>query len=257
MIASATALISAADSAQPFSFATNILDLACGPGTLTSELIETCGALPPGSKITALDASPLMIQQVSAKRSERTIAEPQSRWSKVDVLVGDAQDLSPIPDNNYSHILAGLILFLLPQPEKALAECYRVLKSDGVLVLSCWPSSDWQSLMQLSSKVRPDQPNYDIPKAWRNEESVKALVGESGFKDLHTHTVEIHAAYEDAKSVCGWIIGNMPGLQAVIGDFSVQDKQELDRTMVEWLVEKSGTSTGVLTGQCLICVGRK
>ena len=259
VIASAQLLLSAANDSAPFSSATQILDLGCGPGTLTSELLNLyVGSLPPEVRITAVDASSAMIEQVlHVKAEQSSMHGPQSLWNKVDAQEDDAQNLSTIPDSACSHVLAGLLLFLLPDSDKALAECRRVLQSNGVLALTCWPRSDWQSLMRLLVEVRPDKAVYDVPAAWRSEGSIKVIIEKAGFADVRVHTVEVSAEYSDPDELCRWIVQSMPGLRALIHDFTEDDEERLVRVMAAWLQERNGPATGAVRGECIICTAKK
>ena len=98
----------AAHHALPLNYATRILDLGCGPGILTSELIESyANSLPQDVKIVALDSAPQMIKQVSEIKRDSA-----GRWDNVEAIADDAHDLSSIPGDRYSHILAGLVLLV-------------------------------------------------------------------------------------------------------------------------------------------------
>ena len=205
-----------------------------------------------------MDASSAMIEQVAHVKAEQvSMHGPQSLWNKVDTQEDDAQNLSTIPGGSFSHVLAGLLLFLLPDSDKALAECRRVLHSNGVLALTCWPRSDWQSLMGLLVEVRPNKPVYDIPAPWRSEGSIKILVEKAGFGDVRVHTAELSAEYSDPDTLCRWIVQNMPGLRALIQDFTEDEEEKLARIMVAWLQEKNGPAAGVVRGECIICTAKK
>ena len=259
VLESARALLSAGDGTVTYSKATHILDLGCGPGTLTAELIDGySSSLPTSVKILGLDSSAAMLEQFSAAKDKKIKASDSvDLWNNVAVEVANAQELSSIPDNEFSHILAGIIFFHLPDSSKALAESHRVLKSGGVLALSCWPSSDWQSLMQLVSVIRPGRPTYNVPLQWRTEESVSKHVEATGFVDVTVRTCEVSAKYEDAVAFSDWIVDKMPGLQSALSDFSHEEKTRLKALMVSWLEKKDGIDGGVATGDCLICTARK
>ena len=259
MIASAQQLLSAGDKALRFSSATHILDLGCGPGTLTTELIAGHSAsLPADVEITTLDSSVDMTAQVLAFKAREIEKDgPTSLWNRVNTANGDAQNLSSISDNTYSHILAGLMLFLLPDSAKALAECHRILKPGGVLALSCWPKTDWQALMSLLPEVRPDKSVYSVPPSWRNEESVSRLVRSAKFRDVAVETGEVRANYADPALFCGWIVDKMPGLQPALADVSAEDKDRLKKVMVSWLERRENSSANVAKGQCLVCMATK
>lgn len=97
-----------------------ILDAACGPGKYAEELIEQ------GAEVTGIDLSEEMI-----------------KWAKVrngDIGHFYIQDMSqPLveeSDESYDGIISGLAMHYIEDWTLTLGEFHRVLRSDGVLVLS-------------------------------------------------------------------------------------------------------------------------
>ena len=223
-------------------------------------LIDSYSAsLPSEVEIVALDSSADMLNHVSSLRARQieVRGSEQSLWNKVKTVESDAHDMALLPNDSFSHIIAGLVLFLLPDPPKALAECRRILARGGILTLSCWPTSDWQDLMRLVPRIRPDKAAYDVPSSWRNAEGVSKIVEQAGFGNAIVDTSEARASYDDPRRFCAWIVDFMPGLQKSLADFSDAERDDLKAAMVDWLEAKNGPGPGVVTGQCLVCTVRK
>jgi len=125
------------DSALPFSSATAILDVGCGPGTAVALLVNEYGSqIPSSARLIASDFSKGMVEALNQRKKER---EGESEvWKRLETAVYDAQDLSGGKDGDISHIMASLVYFMLPNPRKGLEEARRVLKPDGVLALTSW-----------------------------------------------------------------------------------------------------------------------
>jgi phosphatidylethanolamine/phosphatidyl-N-methylethanolamine N-methyltransferase len=98
----------------------SVLEVATGTGNLALGLASTY------MRIDAIDFAPKMI----------AIAENKARQKKIDnvrFLVEDAGRM-PFPSESYDVVIIANALHIMPEPEKALREIYRVLKKDGVLI---------------------------------------------------------------------------------------------------------------------------
>lgn len=100
-----------------------LLDVGCGPGTITVWLAK---AVSPGD-VVGTDLQPTQVEQARAVAAERGIAN-------VRFEVGDAYRL-PFPDRSFDAILAHAVLMHLREPVRALAEMWRVLRPGGIVGL--------------------------------------------------------------------------------------------------------------------------
>jgi SAM-dependent methyltransferase len=74
--------------------------------------------------------------------NETTIENVKSKWPELQVVQGDVERM-PYADNTFKGALAiGLIEHFEPGPEKVLAEIWRVLKPDGVALVTV-PCFNW------------------------------------------------------------------------------------------------------------------
>jgi 2-polyprenyl-6-hydroxyphenyl methylase/3-demethylubiquinone-9 3-methyltransferase len=103
------------------------LDLGCGSGVLTAEMLE-CGAA-----VVAVDGSPAMLERARVAVAAR--AGMQLRW-----LQSDVQAL-PLPDSTFDGILCSSVVEYVEQPHAVLQEAARTLRPGGQLVLSLPPRS--------------------------------------------------------------------------------------------------------------------
>lgn len=100
-----------------------LLDVGCGPGTITVDLAERVA---PG-RVIGVDAAGDVIAQASRLAEERGA-------SNVEFRVGDAYALE-LPDASVDVVHAHQILHHLARPVDALREWRRVLAPGGVLAL--------------------------------------------------------------------------------------------------------------------------
>jgi ubiquinone/menaquinone biosynthesis C-methylase UbiE len=99
-----------------------LLDVGCGPGTITMELAERVA---PRGSVTALERTDAALDLARAEAGRRGTAN-------VDFLVGDAQALD-VADTSYDVVHAHQVLQHLDDPVQALQEMRRVTRSGGVV----------------------------------------------------------------------------------------------------------------------------
>ena len=98
-----------------------ILDLACGPGTLALELAR-CGC-----RVHALDLAERMIDR--ARRAARL-----RRCPPVQFAVADAEQL-PLPDTAFDLVTCAFSLPAFPARARAVAEIHRVTRPGGRIAI--------------------------------------------------------------------------------------------------------------------------
>ena len=101
----------------------DLLDLGCGPGTITLDL---AARVAPGD-VVGLDAATDVIEQAEARRSE-------AGASNVSFSTGDAYALD-LADASFDVVHAHQVLQHLTDPVAALREMRRVLKPGGLLAV--------------------------------------------------------------------------------------------------------------------------
>src|SRR3989442_5569098 len=89
-----------------------VLDVGCGPGALTSELVERAGA----TAVSAVDPS------------EQFVAAARERHPGVDVQRAAAEEL-PFAKGEFDAALAQLVVHFMADPVRGLAEMARVTSS--------------------------------------------------------------------------------------------------------------------------------
>jgi len=97
----------------------SLLDIGCGPGTITSEFAERVA---PG-RVVGLDAAPAAIEKASAFTADN-----------LSFIVGDAYAL-PFDDNSFDLVHSHQTLQHLGDPVAALVEMKRVVKPGGLIAV--------------------------------------------------------------------------------------------------------------------------
>ena len=117
-----------------------ILDLGCGTGWFTHQLAQR-----PAADITAVDLSPGMIR-----------ATQERVGAGVTCLVADAEAL-PCPDASFDVVFSNLMVQWCEAPDRVLAECRRLLRPGGRLMLSTLLDGTLVELARAWAQADPGQ----------------------------------------------------------------------------------------------------
>lgn len=102
-----------------------LLDVGCGPGTITADLADLVG---PGGRVTAVDAAPDVLDQAAAYTAERGVE------GAVDFAVADVHALE-FPDDTFDVVHAHQVLQHVGDPVRALREMRRVCRPGGIVAV--------------------------------------------------------------------------------------------------------------------------
>lgn len=97
------------------------IDVGCGPGALTAELVARLGA----ERVSAVDPS------------EPFVAAARERLPGVDVRLAGAEAL-PYPDDTFDAALAQLVAHFMTDPVTGIREMARVTRPGGAVVACVW-----------------------------------------------------------------------------------------------------------------------
>jgi SAM-dependent methyltransferase len=121
-----------------------VLDVGCGPGALTAELVRRLGP----DAVSAVDPS------------EPFVAAAQARHPGVSVQRAAAEDL-PFEDRAFDAALAQLVVHFMADPVMGLREMARVTRKDGVVAACVWDHAGgrgplgvfWQAARELDPHI--------------------------------------------------------------------------------------------------------
>jgi SAM-dependent methyltransferase len=163
-----------------------VLDVGCGPGALTRELVARVGA----ENVAAADPS------------EPSVAAMRERFPGVDVRHAPAEDL-PFADDEFDAAIAQLVVHFMTDPIAGLVEMRRVTRPDGVVAACVWDHAGgqgplgtfWQAAKALDPTVRDES---DL--AGTREGHLKELFEAAGLRGVSatvlTATLD-HATFDE------------------------------------------------------------
>ena len=122
-----------------------VLDVGCGPGTLTAELIRRLGT----AAVSAVEPSASFA------------AAARARWPEVDIRRCSAEQL-PFPDGAFDAALAQLVVHFMTDPVAGLREMNRVTRPGGTVAACVWDHAGGRGpLAAFWSAVRELDPAAD------------------------------------------------------------------------------------------------
>jgi SAM-dependent methyltransferase len=98
-----------------------VVDVGCGPGGLTQELVDRVGA----ENVAAIDPA------------AQYVAACAERNPGVDAREGVAEQL-PWPDGEFDAALSSLVIGFMADPDQGLREMARVVRPGGVVAVCMW-----------------------------------------------------------------------------------------------------------------------
>ena len=163
-----------------------VIDVGCGPGALTTELVERVGA----SNVAAVDPS------------ESFVVAARERHPGVDVQEAPAETL-PFADGMFDAALAQLVVHFMADPVQGLTEMGRVTRAGGVVVASVWDHAGEQTpLAPFWRAVHEFDPDEEGERnlAGGREGHLAELFHEAGLREIEETALPIrieHATFEE------------------------------------------------------------
>jgi SAM-dependent methyltransferase len=163
-----------------------VLDVGCGPGALTAELVHRVGP----AAVSAIDPS------------EPFVAAARERHPTVSVQLASAEQL-PFPDKAFDAALAQLVVHFMSDPSAGVAEMRRVTRRDGVVAACVWDhaggvgplSAFWDVATELDPNVEDESRLVGA-----REGDLTELFELAGLRDVQERALSVsleHPSFED------------------------------------------------------------
>jgi SAM-dependent methyltransferase len=163
-----------------------VLDVGCGPGALTTELVGRLGA----DSVSAVDPS------------ETFVAAARDRHPGVDVRLASAEQL-PFADEAFDGALAQLVVHFMADPRGGLSEMVRVTRPDGVVAACVWDHAGGQGpLSRFWDVARELDPDVEDESrlAGAREGALAQLFHGAGLREIEETALTIsveHPSFDD------------------------------------------------------------
>jgi SAM-dependent methyltransferase len=158
-----------------------VLDVGCGPGVLTGELVRRRGE----QLVSAVDPVAAFVAATSAS------------YPGADVRVASAEEL-PYPDDAFGAALAQLVVHFMEAPVTGLAEMARVTAPGGRVSACVWDHGGGAGPLSAfwSVVVRHDRDARDEGRlAGAVEGDLVRLLGQAGLRDVEGSAIRIKVGF--------------------------------------------------------------
>jgi SAM-dependent methyltransferase len=163
-----------------------VLDVGCGPGALTGELVRRVGA----QAVAAVDPS------------EPFVDAARSRHPGVDVRVAAAEEL-PFADGAFDAVLAQLVVHFMRDARAGVREMRRVARRGGAVAASVWDQGGgrtplaafWRAARELDPGARDESALIGV-----REGQLAELFAAAGLRDVASAELAVaveHASFEE------------------------------------------------------------
>jgi SAM-dependent methyltransferase len=160
-----------------------VLDVGCGGGALTAELVARLGA----HAVAAVDPS------------ESFVAAARRRLPGVDVRRAAAEEL-PFGDGVFDSSLAQLVVHFMRDPVAGLREMARVTRDGGVVAACVWDHAGgtgplaafWRAALELDPRA-PDESGL----AGAREGHLAELFAAAGLRQVEAAALTVRVAFPD------------------------------------------------------------
>lgn len=219
----------------------SVLDVGCGPGALTAELIRRVGP----EHVAAADPSGGFVE------------ECRRRLPGVDAREAFAEDL-PWQDGTFDASLSQLAVGFMRDASAGVGEMRRVTRRGGTVSVCMWDGSGAMELLHIvhgaAAAIDPEHLAGRGPRRYRNAAELQALFEEVGLADVETAALDIEAPYEGFDDFWAAVLGGAGPVGALLEGL---DEDGLARFREEIRTRLNGrTGPFTLTGRAWSVRGR-
>ncbi|WP_315093879.1 methyltransferase domain-containing protein [uncultured Cellulomonas sp.] len=157
------------------------LDVGCGPGALTAQLVERLGV----DAVTAVDPS------------ESFVTAARTRFPGLRIEAAVAESL-PFPDDTFHLVAAQLVVHFMPEPVAGLAEMARVTRPGGTVAANVWDHAGTGDPLRLFRRAArdldPSAPTESQMPGTR-EGHLAELFAAAGLRDVRSWSETVRVRY--------------------------------------------------------------
>lgn len=215
----------------------SVLDLGCGPGALTGELVERLGA----ESVSACDPSSPFVQECAA------------RHPGVEVRQGSAEAI-PFEDGSFDAVLAELVLHFVSEPSPAVRECRRVLHPGGTMAACVWDFAEGMHMLRhfwdAALSLDPDAPDEARTLRFGRQGEIADLLEVSGFRDVTETTLTVSSTYTDYDELWSGFLAGIGPAGAYCTGLSSQARDALREELFRSVGAPAGAFSLAAVARC-------
>jgi ubiquinone/menaquinone biosynthesis C-methylase UbiE len=206
-----------------------ILDAGCGPGRFLGQLAEGGHR----GRLVGLDQSETMVAEVAKLAAVHPRLEPYR---------GDVQAL-PFPDGSFDRAIARHMLYHVPDIPVALSELRRVLRPNGLLLVTTNSGRSLPRILELIEDMLAafDLPGWERPDARFSIENAAAFLESAGF-EVEARIIDNALLFHDPAPIAAYAASMLPS-------FDIHPGSPQHAEMHAWLTAEAGVRLETLGGE--------
>ncbi len=216
-----------------------VLDVGCGPGALTGELVRRLGT----ANVAACDPS------------EPFVATCTARNPGVEVRSGSAEQL-PYDDGEFDLVATQLVLHFISDPARAGVECTRVVRPGGVVAACVWDFDKGMELLRAfwdaALSLDPGAPDEARLLRFGGPGEISQWLTDVGLGQVAETSLTVETEYQDYDDLWTPLLAGIGPAGAYCAGLPESARQNLRSAMFERL----GSPTGSFRMRAVARAGR-
>lgn len=200
--------------------AQRVLDVGCGPGMLTGELVARHGA----ERVAAVDPSEDFVRAAAA-------AHPG-----VDVRVATAEQL-PYDDRGFGAALAQLVVHFMDRPLTGVREMARVTATGGVVAACVWNNGGGEGPLsgfwRVASRLDPDAGEGSATGSAQGQ--LVDLFEAAGLDDVREELLPVRVTFDTFEDWWAPFTGGVGSGGKYVASLAAADQERLEGALREKL----------------------
>lgn len=160
----------------------SVLEIGCGPGALTAELVAAVGA----ESVSVIDPSPPFLAYCA------------QRFPGIAAEVAKAEDV-PFEDDAFDAVLSQLVIHFIGDLKQAGREIMRVTRPGGAVSVCTWNVERMQKINLLPRAAHAA--GIEVPpipvQEFQAEDSVRQYLESIGLEDVEKSVINVSSTYAD------------------------------------------------------------
>jgi ubiquinone/menaquinone biosynthesis C-methylase UbiE len=173
-----------------------VLDVATGTGIAAEAVAAAIG---PSGRIIAADISPAMVERARERLTKLT---------NITFAVENGQALT-FADASFDSVICNMGLMYFPDPARGLSEFHRVLRPGRRSAVSVLTAPEHSALARVLVIIARHVPTRTVEAqqqfALGNEQRLRSLFQEAGFREIQTNAETFHFTYPSFDAFFGGV----------------------------------------------------